>query len=50
MKGMGEIKNRFIDNNPKIISLDSLILREAKNVTNIKVNHQERFEGKVIMM
>ena len=47
MKGIrGEIKNSFIDNNPKIISLDSLILREAKNVTNIKVTHQERFEGK----
>ena len=47
MKGIrGEIKNRFINNNFKIISLDSLILREAKNVTNIKVHHQERFEGK----
>ena len=47
MKGIrGEIKERFIDNSPKIISLDSLILRESKNVTNIKVHHQERFEGK----
>ena len=47
MKGIrGEIKNSFIDTNPKIISIDSLILRAAKNVTNIKVNHQERFEGK----
>ena len=47
MKGIrGEIKNSFIDNNPRIISLDSLILREAKSVTNIKVTHQERFEGK----
>ncbi len=47
MKGIrSEIKNNFIDNNPKIISLDSLILRETKKLTNIKVPHQERFEGK----
>ncbi len=47
MKGIrGEVKDRFIQNNPKIISLDSLILRQSRNVTNIKVHHQERFEGK----
>ena len=47
MKGIKSgIKDRFIDTDPKIISLDSLILRESKNVTNIKVHHQERFEGK----
>ena len=47
MKGIrGEVKDRFIKNNPKIISLDSLILRQSRNVTNIKVHHQERFEGK----
>ena len=47
MKGIkDEIKNSFIDNHPEIISLDSLILREANNVTNIEVSHQERFEGK----
>ena len=47
MKGIrSEIKDNFIDNNLKIINLDSLILREAKNVTNVKVPHQERFEGK----
>ena len=47
MKGIRrEIKERFIDNNPKTISLDSLILRNANSVTNIKVHHQERFEGK----
>ena len=47
MKGIrGEIKEKLIKNNPKIISLDSLILRHSRNVTNIKVHHQERFEGK----
>ena len=47
MKGIrGEIKDKLIKNNPKIISLDSLILRHSRNVTNIKVHHQERFEGK----
>ena len=47
MKGIrSEVKDRFIKNNPKIISLDSLILRQSRNVTNIKVHHQERFEGK----
>ena len=47
MKGIrGEVKDRFIKNNPKIISLDSLILSQSRNVTNIKVHHQERFEGK----
>ena len=47
MKGIkSSVKNRFIENNPKIPNLDSLILRESKTITNIKVNHQERFEGK----
>ena len=43
------LKDRFIDHNPKYF-IDSLILKEAKKITNIKVYHQERFEGKVIMM
>ena len=42
----GDIKYRFVYNNPKIPFIDSLILKEAKNITNIKVYHQERFEGK----
>ena len=47
MKGIrSDVKDRFIDHNPKIPFIDSLILKEAKNITNIKVNHQERFEGK----
>ena len=47
MKGMrGEVKDRFVGHNPKIPFIDSLILREAKNITNIKVYHQKRFEGK----
>ena len=47
MKGIKDsVKNRFIENNPKIPNLDSLILRASKTVTNVKVNHQERFEGK----
>jgi len=47
MKGVrGNIKDRFIDHNPKIPFIDSLILREAKNITNIKIYHQKRFEGK----
>ena len=47
MKGIrSDVKDRFIDHNPKIPFIDSLILKEAKNITNIKVNHQQRFEGK----
>ena len=47
MKGMrSEVKDRFVGHNPKIPFIDSLILREAKNITNIKVYHQKRFEGK----
>ena len=40
------LKNKFVNQNPKIPFIDSLILKEAKNITNIEVNHQERFEGK----
>ena len=47
MKGVrGDVKDRFIDHNPKIPFIDSLILKQAKTITNIKVYHQERFEGK----
>ena len=47
MKGIrGDVKDRFVGQNPKIPFIDSLILKEAKNITNIKVYHQERFEGK----
>ena len=47
MKGIrGNIKDRLIGLNPKIPFIDSLILREAKSITNIKVYHQKRFEGK----
>lgn len=47
MKGItGDIKDKFVGLNPKIPFIDSLILREAKNITNIKVYHQKRFEGK----
>ena len=47
MKGIrGDVKDRFIDHNPKIPFIDSLILKQAKTITNIKVYHQERFEGK----
>ena len=47
MKGIrGDVKDRFVDHDPKIPFIDSLILREAKKITNIRVNHQERFEGK----
>ena len=47
LKGIrGDVKDRFISYNPKIPFIDSLILREAKKITNIKVYHQKRFEGK----
>ena len=47
MKGIrSDVKNKFVNQNPKIPFIDSLILKEAKNITNIEVNHQERFEGK----
>ena len=47
MKGIrGDVKDRFMDHNPKIPFIDSLILKEAKKITNINVNHQERFDGK----
>ena len=47
LKGIrGDVKDRFIDHQPKIPFIDSLILREAKKITNIKVYHQKRFEGK----
>ena len=47
LKGIrGDVKDRFIGYNPKIPFIDSLILREAKKITNIKVYHQKRFEGK----
>ena len=47
MKGIrSDVKDKFIGHNPKIPFIDSLILKEAKNITSIKVNHQERFEGK----
>ena len=47
MKGVrGDVKDRFIGHNPKIPFIDSLILKQAKSITNIKVYHQERFEGK----
>lgn len=46
MKGIkGTIKERIVNQNPKIPFIDSLILKEAKKITNIKVHHQERFEG-----
>jgi len=47
MKGIkAEIRNKFIDLNPKIPFIDSMILQNAKKITNIKVYHQKRFEGK----
>ena len=46
MKGIrGNVRDKFLVHNPKIPFIDSLILKEAKNITNIKVYHQERFEG-----
>ena len=47
MKGIrSDVKDRFMDHNPKVPFIDSLILKEAKKITNINVNHQERFDGK----
>ena len=47
MKGIkGDVKDKIVNYSPKIPFIDSLILKEAKKVTNIKVYHQERFEGK----
>ena len=47
MKGIkGDVRDKFLIHNPKIPFIDSLILKEAKKITNIKVHHQERFEGK----
>ena len=47
MKGIrGNVRDKFLVHNPKIPFIDSLILKEAKNITNVKVYHQERFEGK----
>tara|TARA_B100000035_G_scaffold190367_1_gene162526 strand:- start:143 stop:928 length:786 start_codon:yes stop_codon:yes gene_type:complete len=47
MKGIrGDVKDRFVSHDPKIPFIDSLILKESKKITNIEVNHQERFEGK----
>ncbi len=47
MKGIKfEIKEAFINNRPNKPFIDSLILKETKKITNIEVNHQERFEGK----
>lgn len=46
MKGFKkEIKEAFIKNIPHKPFIDSLILKETKKITNINVNHQERFEG-----
>ncbi len=46
LKGIrGNIKDGFISKEPKIPFIDSLILKQTKNITNIKINHQERFEG-----
>ena len=47
MKGItGDLRDKVVNYNPKIVFIDSLILKEAKKITNIKVHHQERFEGK----
>ena len=47
MKGItGDLRDKVVNYNPKILFIDSLILKEAKKITNIKVHHQERFEGK----
>ena len=47
LKGIrGNVRDKFLVHNPKIPFIDSLILKEAKNITNIKVYHRERFEGK----
>ena len=47
MKGIkGNVRDKFLIHNPKIPFIDSLILKEARKITNIKVHHQERFEGK----
>ena len=47
MKGIKvEIKEAFINNTPNKPFIDSLILKETSKITNIEVNHQERFEGK----
>ena len=46
MKGIkGTIKEQIVNQNPKTPFIDSLILKEAKKITNVKVHHQERFEG-----
>ena len=39
-----QLSKRNLDGLKK--ELDSLILKQSRNVTNIKVHHQERFEGK----
>ena len=47
MKGIrSETKETFINNLPKKPFIDSLILKGTKKITNIEVNHQERFEGR----
>ena len=47
MKGItANIKNKVINANPKIPFIDSLILKESKRITNVKVHHQTRFDGK----
>ena len=46
LKGVrSNIRDKFIVINPKIPFIDSLILKHTKNITNININHQERYEG-----
>ena len=46
LKGIrSSIKDNIINIKPEIPFIDSLILKQTKKITNIKINHQERFEG-----
>ncbi len=40
-----EVKNKFIATKPKIIFLDSLIIKYSENITSINIVHQKRFKG-----
>lgn len=46
LKGISEnIKDKIIKKKPSIPFIDSLILRETRNIASIEINHQERFDG-----
>ena len=46
LKGINRnIKDKFIDHIPDIPFIDSLILKNAKKISNIDIVHQDRLEG-----